>query len=54
MTTEQFKGYKAHLAANARALSERTLMTREMREAADREKAMRFAFAQVRLLCLGN
>jgi hypothetical protein len=54
MTAEQFKGYKAHLAANAKAISERTLMTREMRDAADREKAKRFAFTKVHLLCLDD
>jgi hypothetical protein len=47
MTTEQAKSYQAYLASNAKAYSERTLMTREMREAADREKANKHAFAQV-------
>ena len=39
MTTEQAKGYQAYLTTTAKSLTERTLMTREMREAADREKA---------------
>ena len=47
MTTEQAKGYQAHLAASAKALTERTFMTREMREALDREKAQKFTFTKV-------
>jgi hypothetical protein len=50
MTTEQAKSYQAHLAASAKAYSERTLMTREMREAAEREKASRHVFSQVWIL----
>ena len=47
MTTEQAKSYQAYLAANAKAYNERTFMTREMREAADREKASKRVFTQV-------
>lgn len=47
MTTEQAKGYQTYLASNAKLYSERTLMTREMREAAEREKANKRAFTQV-------
>jgi hypothetical protein len=50
MTTEQAKGYQAHLAANAKAYNERTFMTREMREAADLEKANKRVFTKVFLL----
>jgi hypothetical protein len=47
MTTEQAKGYQAYLTATAKGYSEGILMTREMREAAEREKVNRRAFAQV-------
>ncbi len=50
MTTEQAKSYQAYLAANAKSYAERTLMTREMREAAEREKASRHVFSQVLIL----
>lgn len=53
MTTEQAKNYQAYLAANAKAYSERTLMTREMREAAEREKANKRIFKQVSNLFFG-
>jgi hypothetical protein len=49
MTTEQAKGYQAYLAANAKSYSERTLMTREMREIAERERANKRAFTQVHI-----
>ena len=48
MTTEQAKNYQAYLAANTKAYSERTLMTREMREAAEREKGSKHVFVLVR------
>jgi len=44
MTTEQARGYQAHLTNTTKSLTERTLMTREMREAHDREKAAKRAF----------
>ena len=47
MTTEQAKSYQAYLSSSAKAFNERTLMTREMREAAEREKANKRAFTQV-------
>jgi hypothetical protein len=47
MTTEQAKGYQAHLTASAKALTERTLMTQQMREAAELEKANKRTFTQV-------
>ena len=47
MTTEQAKAYQAYLSANAKSQSDRVLMTREMREAADREKASKRTFTQV-------
>jgi hypothetical protein len=49
MTTEQAKGYQAYLSANAKSYSERILMTREMRESADRERAAKNSFTQVPL-----
>jgi hypothetical protein len=47
MTTEQAKAYQAYLSANAKSQSDRVLMTREMREAAEREKASKRAFNHV-------
>ena len=46
MTTEQAKGYQAYLSANTKSQSEKILMTREMREAAEREKAAKRTFQQ--------
>jgi hypothetical protein len=45
MTTEQAKGYQAYLTNTTKSLTERTLMTREMREAADREKAAKRTYS---------
>lgn len=47
MTTEQAKGYQAHLSSHVKAYADRTLMTREMREAAEREKAEKRIFKTV-------
>jgi tether containing UBX domain for GLUT4 len=46
MTTEQAKEYQAYLSANVKSQSDKVLMTREMREAAEREKAAKRAFKQ--------
>ena len=46
MTTEQAKGYQAYLSANVKAQSEKTLMTREMREAIERDKAAKRTFQE--------
>jgi hypothetical protein len=46
MTAEQARGYQAYLTHTSKSLAERTLMTREMREAADREKALKRTFTQ--------
>jgi len=46
MTTEQAKGYQAHLTATAKSYNERVLMTKDMRDALDREKALKRAFTQ--------
>jgi hypothetical protein len=46
MTTEQAKGYQAHLSAASKALGDRTLMTKEMRDAIALEKAAKRAFTQ--------
>jgi hypothetical protein len=51
MTTEQAKSYQAHLTASAKAYNERTLMTREMREAAELEKANKRVFTKVPASC---
>ena len=48
MTTEQAKAYQAYLSANVKSHSDKALMTREMREAAEREKASKRAFNHVR------
>lgn len=48
MTTEQAKAYQAYLSANVKSHADRVLMTREMREAAEREKANKRAFSHVR------
>lgn len=50
MTTEQAKGYQAHLTATAKALTDRTLMTQQMRDAAEREKTLKRAFSHVNIL----
>ena len=47
MTTEQAKAYQAYLTANVKSHSDKILMTREMREAAEREKANKRAFSHV-------
>jgi hypothetical protein len=47
MTTEQAKGYQAHLAASTKQYTERTLMTREMREQLEGEKAQKRAITKV-------
>jgi hypothetical protein len=49
MTTEQAKAYQAYLSANAKSQSDKVLMTREMREAAEREKASKRSFNHVSL-----
>ena len=49
MTVDQARGYQAYLSANVKAHSERMLMTREMREAAERDKASKRAFTQVKI-----
>jgi len=46
MTTEQAKSYQAYLSANVKSQSEKTLMTREMREAIEREKTAKRSFQQ--------
>jgi UBX domain len=46
MTTEQAKGYQAYLSAATKSQSEKILMTREMREAAERERAAKRAFQE--------
>ena len=46
MTTEQAKGYQAHLSATSKALTERTFMTKEMRDSLAQEKAAKRAFTQ--------
>lgn len=46
MTTEQAKGYQAHLTAASKALTDRTLMTKEMRESLAAERAAKRAFTQ--------
>jgi len=46
MTTEQAKGYQAYLSANVKSQFEKTLMTREMREAVEREKAAKRTFQE--------
>jgi UBX domain-containing protein 6 len=44
MTTEQAREYQAHLTATTKSLTERTLMTREMREQLERDKASKRNF----------
>lgn len=46
MTTEQAKGYQAYLSAATKSQSEKVLMTREMREAAERERTAKRAFQE--------
>ena len=46
MTTEQAKGYQAHLTAASKALADRTFMTKEMRDSLALEKAAKRAFTQ--------
>lgn len=44
MTTEQAKTYQAHLTATSKALTDRALMTKEMRDSLAMEKAQKRTF----------
>src|SRR5579862_2014863 len=46
MTTEQAKTYQAHLTATSKALTDRALMTKEMRDSLAMEKAQRRSFKE--------